>query len=105
VTSTSNDWRASTTLTVKDNLGSPVVGADVKVKVRTLVVDKNNKQSWKETTVSGTTGSGGSATIDSGSLKRSGSNRVIQVEFVLVDVDADDLNWDGTQAKVAANAP
>jgi hypothetical protein len=82
-----------------------VADAQVKVKVRTLVVDNNNKQSWKETTVEGTTGSGGSATIDSGSLKRSGANRVIQVEFVLIDVDADDLDWDRTQATVGANAP
>jgi Flp pilus assembly pilin Flp len=105
-TSTSgSNWSATTTLTVRNNLGLPVAGAAVSVRVRTLEVDNKGNQTWRESTVGGSTGSGGTATVSSGSLARTGNPKVTQVQFVLNGITAAGLSWDGTPATAGAAAP
>lgn len=98
-------WQATSTLTVLDDKGTPIADADVKIKVRWLEVNSKGKETWKEDTIDGETGKGGTATVDSGSLNLTSNPKVTKVEFTLVEVDADDLKWDGKQVGISASAP
>ena len=107
-TSTAQDknlWTSTTTITVKDNLGKPVVGATVTVKVRTLVVDKKGKQSWVETTEEGTTNSSGNVVVTVTDMARKATPYVDQIEFSVTAITYSGLTWDGKGITTSASRP
>lgn len=104
-TKSGNSWSATTTVTVTDDKGAPIVGAKVTVLVRTLQIDNKGKQTWVETTTTATSGAGGSIAVNAANLARTGNPFVDKVEFVLTDVQATGLTWDGNQATSSVSVP
>jgi Flp pilus assembly pilin Flp len=104
-TRSGNSWSATTTVTVKDDKGAAIVGAKVTVLVRTLQIDSKGKQTWVETTTTATSGAGGSIAVNATNLARTGNPYIDKVEFVLTDVQATGLTWDGNQAKTSVSVP
>lgn len=106
-TSTAQDknyWTSATTITVKDNLGKPVVGAKVDVKVRTFVVDKKGKGTWVETTQQGTTNSSGVVVVTVKDMARK-APYVDQIEFSVTAITFSGLTWDGKGITTSADKP
>jgi len=92
-------------VTVTDDKGAPIVGAKVTVLVRTLQIDSKGKQTWVETTTTATSGADGSIAVNATNLARTGNPSIDKVEFVLTDVAATGLTWDGNQAKSSVSVP
>jgi hypothetical protein len=99
-----NRWTSTTTLTVKDNLGKPVVGAKVTVTVWTLVVEKKGTESWTETTEQVTTNSDGQVVVTATDLSRK-TPSVDEIEFSVTAITYDGLSWDGKDITTSAKKP
>ncbi len=86
-----SNWRANADLTVRNNLGQPVSGAVVKVKVAT----KRGNNSWQNLsgTIDATTGSAGSLTFRSSWYAQSGGSRIDQVRFTVQSLSAPGLTY------------
>jgi len=98
--SSKSKWQADTTVTIKDNLGVPVVGATVTVSVRTLV-----NGAWITTSTQAVTGPGGAVSVTASNLNRTGKDTVDQVQFVVTGVSAAGLTWDGTGSNSTVSKP
>lgn len=96
------NWRASAELRVRDDLGDPVRGAVVTVRVQT----RRGTGSWtNRDTLQATTGSAGSLTFLSGWYPRSGSSRADQVRFTVLSVSAPGLDYVSGSIAVTVDRP
>ena len=97
-----DQWRATTTVTVLDTSGRPVVGAVVAIDVTT--VDKKGRQSTANIEV--TTGPGGVVSITKDKMAASGGSRIDTVDFDITDVRVPTgYTWDGRATSGSAARP
>ena len=102
----SSSWQAGATLTLVDQVGTPMAGATVTVQVRALKINWNGSQSWVTTTVDGTVDGAGHLALDTGPYKSSGGGRITKVEYTVLDVAlAGDGTWDGGLPSLTVAAP
>lgn len=104
--STGAGWIASAELTLLDQRGEPVVGAEVTVEVRSRRVRRSGSVTWDTTTRTGTVGADGRLVIETGPWRPSGSNRITDVTYEVIDVEVPDGgSWDEGPATIAIAAP
>lgn len=88
-----DEWRANATIQVTDDLGNPVSGATVSVRI-----SFRRGTSWQNvSTLSETTGSAGSLTVQSGYYRTSGTSRADEIRFSITSVSTPGLNYTGGQ--------
>lgn len=91
-----NTWSASVLTTVRDDHGEPVVGATVQLRVRYRT--PNSGWATDPALLSGATGVAGTVNLQSKNYTSSGQpgNRVVEIEFEVVDVTKAGLTWSGS---------
>lgn len=97
-------WSARTTLSLRDAGGVAVPGAEVTITIRYLNDNRWNSEFWTEETVTVTTGLGGSINVSSDVVRRRGFTVVTYIEFVVTDVQADGMDWDGNATSVGVSS-
>ena len=97
-TTSGSKWSATTEISLTDDLGQPVAGAQVTVRITT------SGRSGSSTTQVFTTGPDGSIELTAGPYNRNGSSKVNTVSFEVIAVGGAPP-WNGSGASVTASRP